>query len=442
MSSNNLITGSSTTPVTLNGGDYPITSTQLSIDIESGSGNIILIPLSDFNYPAPVSIVINNAVGASYTLTVPNNPGAQSLISLDNQAQVASLPLGQNSYTVDYIEQINPMLVVYFVSISAVGQSVKAVNISESHNYTAAAVETVNTNVTFSGNGIRRNIIISGMLTLTMAPILPNTNLALQFNITASAVGTVLNTAPGNPIFLNNNTNIGTSYTFTNQGTYTIDDWLTGNSWSLKYWGTELHTVINSNGSNTPLIRYNNPTLESGDTVPVLINSSNINAKVHVNALGNFETTALPQVIVPSGYEDNYVTQQIGTEVEHFRGGTQAETSKTFGIGVKNIKIRPYQSILLEGNNSVDFPRIRTPDAICEFPTMLCVVPGTKYTVTTDSETGSTPSTLNFTNGLRQGTGTITFFTINPGESFTFEAKVGLNIEVAFWVIIASVISP
>ena len=189
--------------------------------------------------------------------------------------------------------------------------------------------------------------------------------IAIKLQIATAAVGSTL-TSLGTTTF--NKIGGPKVYTFTKAGYYTIDNVLDINVFIVKYYKADNKLLTFRESDTTTLasaVRFSNSTIESGDVIDTLYESTAIVSKVTINVANFFNRTVLPHMIQPVNTSTLHLVQQLSTDGEHLRGGNQVENVSTNAILISGstyiIQARD-RTIILSGDNTIILPVIGDDD--------------------------------------------------------------------------------
>lgn len=260
----------------------------------------------------------------------------------------------------------------YYTSIlNSADGAITAKQVGESHALNVPRVQILNSNRLINTPGINgfelQKPAGGGNLVFRIGPPANDTFVALHLFVPQNAVGSIVQ-ATGNTFFDSNI--VGTFATnpaqtegqFQKAGLYYISDALSLRSWTVGYLGfpNALTRVNDSAPELPPQISINTPTLETG-TIETLVTSESTTASIHINQVAVFERRTVPAINHPREAKPLVSVQQVSTQYEHLRGGSQIEsTSEQLEIGqrIDNIASLNLHTIILGGSNTLILPDI------------------------------------------------------------------------------------
>ena len=307
-----------------------------------------------------------------------------------------------NTYQLTYVDSIPTLNSTTFTNV---GETYTATN-----NGTTATVDGMiltNSIATYTVNN-KKNLKIG-------AP--DHGFIAIKLQIAPAAVGSTL-TSITNTTF--NKINGPKVYTFTNYGYYTIDNILDINVFIVKYYKSDNKLLTFTEPATSTIgskIRFSNSTIESGDVIDTLYESTAIISKITVNVANFFNRTNLPQMIQPVNTSTLHLVQQLSTDGEHLRGGNQVENTVTVPVNTGYVMMPDDRTLILDGGDIIILPAISSTSTSLQ--PIIYVSPGTQINIY-NSTTSTVASTISATEDLSQ-------LTLQPNQSLSAVAQAPKN---------------
>lgn len=261
--------------------------------------------------------------------------------------------------------------------VDSADNPITAKQVGESHALNVPRVPILNSNRLINTPGIQGFQLQppagGGQLVFRLGRPTNGTFVALHLFVPQNAIGSLVQTVENTFFTQNQESPVSQNIFATNAaqnegqfkvaGLYGIDDSLSLGFWTVRYLGfpNALTRVNDSAPELPPQISINTPTLETGESIETLLTSESKTATIHVNQVSVFNTRQIPAINHPKEARNLVSVQQVSTQYEHLRGGSQIEsTTEQLGIGdrIDNIASLNVRTIILGGSNTLILPDI------------------------------------------------------------------------------------